>query len=54
MTVRGGTIEEFDHAVRLTASSHNRITQLGATRSGDTDIGRAILLDTGSDSNLID
>ena len=54
VTVRGGTIQEFDHAVHLTASSHNRITRLVATRSGDTDIGRAILLDTGSDSNLID
>ena len=54
VTVRGGTIQEFDHAVHLTASSHNRITRLVATRSGDTEIGRAILLDTGSDGNLID
>ena len=54
VTVRGGTIQEFDHAVHLTASSHNRITRLVATRSGDTDVGRAILLDTGSDGNLID
>ena len=54
VTVRGGTIQEFDHAVHLSASSHNRITRLVATRSGDTEIGRAILLDTGSDDNLID
>jgi parallel beta-helix repeat protein len=54
VTVRGGTVQEFDHAVHLTASNHNRLTRLVATRSGDTDIGRAILLDTGSDGNLID
>ena len=54
VTVRGGTIEEFDHAVHLTGASHNHITHLEATRSGDTDIGRAILLDSGSDDNLID
>ena len=52
--MRGGTIAEFDHAVHLTGASHNHITRLEATRSGDTDIGRAILLDTGSDDNLID
>ena len=52
--VRGGTIQEFDHAVHLIASSHNRLTRLVATRSGDTEIGRAILLDAGSDGNLID
>lgn len=54
VTVRGGTIEEFDHAVHLTGARHNHITHLKATRSGDTDIGRAILLDSGSDDNLID
>ena len=54
VTVRGGTIEEFDHAVHLTGARHNHITHLEATRSGDTDIGRAILLDSGSDDNLID
>jgi parallel beta-helix repeat protein len=54
VTVRGGTIREFDHAVHLTGAGHNHITRLAATRSGDTDIGRAILLDEGSDDNLID
>lgn len=54
VTVRGGTIAEFDHAVHLTGASHNHITRLEATRSGDADIGRAILLDSCSDDNLID
>ena len=54
VTVRDGTIREFDHAIHLTSASHNHITRLEATRSGDTDIGRAILLDEGSDDNLID
>jgi parallel beta-helix repeat protein len=54
VTVRGGTIQEFDHALHLTGASHNRLTRLVATRSGDPDIGRAILLDEGSDDNLID
>jgi parallel beta-helix repeat protein len=54
VTVRGGTIREFDHAVHLTGASHNRLTRLRATKSGDTDIGRAILLDEGSDDNRID
>ena len=52
--MRGGTIEEFDHAVHLTGARHNHITHLKATRSGDTNIGRAILLDSGSDDDLID
>jgi parallel beta-helix repeat protein len=54
VTVRGGAIREFDHAVHLTGASHNHLTRLVATRSGDADIGRAILLDDGSDDNLID
>jgi parallel beta-helix repeat protein len=54
VTVRGGTIQEFDHALHLTGASHNHLTRLVATRSGDPDIGRAILLDEGSDDNLID
>jgi parallel beta-helix repeat protein len=54
VTVTGGTIQEFDHALHLTGASHNRLTRLVATRSGDPDIGRAILLDEGSDDNLID
>jgi parallel beta-helix repeat protein len=54
VTVKGGTIQEFDHALHLTGASHNRLTRVVATRSGDPDIGRAILLDEGSDDNLID
>jgi parallel beta-helix repeat protein len=46
-------VQEFDHAVRLTGSSHNQVVDLVATRNGNADIGRAILLDTGSDWNLI-
>jgi copper-binding protein NosD len=53
VTVRHGTIHEFDHAVRLTGASHNRILRLVATRNGDAEIGRAILLDNGSDWNRI-
>lgn len=54
VTVKGGTIREFDHALHLTGASDNHLTRLVATRSGDPDIGRAILLDEGSDDNLID
>jgi parallel beta-helix repeat protein len=54
VTVRGGTIREFDHAVHLTGASRNHVTRLVATSSGDADIGRTILLDEGSDDNLID
>lgn len=53
VTVRHGTIQEFDHAVRLTGASNNRILRLVATRNGDAEIGRAILLDNGSDWNRI-
>jgi parallel beta-helix repeat protein len=53
VVVRHGTVREFDHAVRLIASSHNRVARLVATRNGDAEIGRAILLDTGSDWNRI-
>ena len=53
VTIRHGRIQEFDHAVRLTGASHNRILRLVATRNGDAEIGRAILLDTGSDWNVI-
>src|SRR3954452_9633878 len=51
--IRHGKVQEFDHAVRLSGSSHNRVVHLVATRNGDADIGRAILLDSGSDGNLI-
>jgi parallel beta-helix repeat protein len=53
VTVRGGKIQEFDHAVHLIGASHNEITRLVARRSGDAEIGRAILLDSGSDANRI-
>lgn len=51
--IRHGTIQEFDHAVRLTGASHNRVLHLVATRNGDAEIGRAILVDEGSDWNRI-
>ena len=54
VVVRRGTVREFDHAVHLTGASHNAIAHLFATRNGDTDIGRAILLDEGSDWNRIE
>lgn len=52
VVIRHGTVQEFDHAVRLTGSSHNQVVHLVATRNGDA-IGRAILVDSGSDGNLI-
>lgn len=48
VTVRGGTIQEFDHAVHLIGASHNQITRLVARRNGDAEIGRAILLAGGA------
>jgi parallel beta-helix repeat protein len=53
VVIRHGTVQEFDHAVRLTGSSHNQVVHLVATRNGDVDVGRAILVDSGSDQNLI-
>jgi Periplasmic copper-binding protein (NosD) len=53
VTIRHGAIQEFDQAAHLTGASHNRILRLVATRNGDAEIGRAILLDDGSDWNRI-
>jgi parallel beta-helix repeat protein len=53
-TIRRGTVQEFDHAVHLTSATHSAILGLVATHNGDTDIGRAILLDDGSDYNRIE
>src|SRR3954452_15236303 len=54
VTVTDGTVQEFDHAVRLTGADRNRILHVVATHNGDADIGRAILLDGGSDRNRIE
>ena len=40
--------------MHLTAATHSAILKLVATRNGDADIGRAILLDEGSDNNRIE
>lgn len=52
--IRRGTVTEFDHAVHLTSATHGAILDLVASRNGDADIGRAILLDEGSDYNRIE
>jgi parallel beta-helix repeat protein len=52
--IRRGTVQEFDHAVHLTAASHSAILKLVATRNGDAENGRAILLDDGSDYNRVE
>jgi parallel beta-helix repeat protein len=54
VVIRHGTVQEFDHAVRLIGASHNLVLQIVAVRNGDAEIGRAILLDTGSDWNRIE
>jgi parallel beta-helix repeat protein len=54
IVIRGGTVREFDHAVHLTAASHNAILKLVATGNGDVDNGTAIRLDDGSDYNRIE
>jgi hypothetical protein len=53
VVVKHGTIQEFDHALHLTGAGHNEISHVFATRNGDEEIGRAILLDEGSDWNRI-
>jgi parallel beta-helix repeat protein len=54
VVIHHGTVQEFDHAVHLTAAGHNAILDLVARRNGDADIGRAILLDDGSDYNRVE
>src|SRR4051812_33645300 len=54
VVIRHGRVQEFDHAVRLIGATHNRVVHVVATRNGDAEIGRAILLDSGSDGNRIE
>jgi parallel beta-helix repeat protein len=54
IVIRSGALQEFDHAVHLTAARRNVIRNLVTTGNGDVDNGRAILLDDGSDNNRIE
>jgi parallel beta-helix repeat protein len=54
VTIEGGTVQEFVHAVVLDGASGNLVRRLTAVANGGTEDGRAILLRNGSDENVIE
>jgi parallel beta-helix repeat protein len=54
VTIEGGTVREFVHAVVLDGASGNLVRGLTAVANGGTEDGRAILLRNGSDENVIE
>jgi large repetitive protein len=54
VTIEGGTVQEFVHAVVLDGTSGNLVRRLMAVANGGLDDGRAILLRNGSDDNVIE
>lgn len=54
VTIEGGIVQEFVHAVVLDGASGNVVRRLTAVANGGLDDGRAILLRNGSDDNVIE
>lgn len=54
VTIEGGIVQEFVHAVVLDGASGNLVRRLTAVANGGLEDGRAILLRNGSDDNMIE